>query len=88
MMCLRRSMFRWPGFGGIRIHVFSSYISTGWSWTSQILSHITGGWSGEGFRRIDTWIVDDLLWNVVMAVESIVLAFMLGCYFVFCGCTL
>ncbi|KAI3706897.1 hypothetical protein L6452_24953 [Arctium lappa] len=88
MCLLRRSIFRWPEFDANGIHIVSSYFTTAWSWTSHNLSQITAGWSSHGFRRLDIWIVDDLLWNVVMAVESLVLAFMLGCYFVFCGCTL
>ncbi|KAK1437420.1 hypothetical protein QVD17_03211 [Tagetes erecta] len=70
-------------FGGmIGVHIITSYLSSGWRWTSHNLSQMTTG------RRLDTWIVDDILWNVVMAVESIVLASMLACYFIFCGCTL
>ncbi|CAH1451282.1 unnamed protein product [Lactuca virosa] len=84
-MCLLRSIFRRLEFDGNGINIVSSYVTTGWSWTSQNLSQIT---TGESFRRLDTWIVDEVLWNVIMAVESLVLALMLGCYFVFCGCTL
>ncbi|KVH90223.1 hypothetical protein Ccrd_007791 [Cynara cardunculus var. scolymus] len=71
-MCLRRSILRWPDFDANGIHIVSSYFTTGWTWTSHNLSQITTGWSTQGFRRLDIWIVDDLLWNLVMAVESLV----------------
>ncbi|GKE08606.1 hypothetical protein Tco_1412157 [Tanacetum coccineum] len=82
------SFFRLPDFDVNRIDIVSSYVSSGWSWTSQSFSQITTGWSGQSLRGLDTWIVDELLWNVVVVVESVVLTFMLGCYFIFCGCTL
>ncbi|KMT14197.1 hypothetical protein BVRB_4g080140 [Beta vulgaris subsp. vulgaris] len=52
----------------------SSYRS--WSWDPQNLLRWSGSFS----------IVDDLLWSVVTALESVVLVSMLGFFFLFCGC--
>ncbi|KAK7278028.1 hypothetical protein RJT34_23049 [Clitoria ternatea] len=55
-------------------------------------SYITPRWSP---RRLLRWsglmsvsIVDDLVWRVVTAFESVALVSMLCFFFLFCGCTI
>ncbi|KAG2695824.1 hypothetical protein I3843_07G030600 [Carya illinoinensis] len=68
----RSSVSRWPG-------LFSSYLTPSlglvgrrrWSWRDLSLS----------------WIVDDVMWGMITAFESVALVSMLCFFFVFCGCT-
>ncbi|CAO2837614.1 unnamed protein product [Amaranthus hypochondriacus] len=69
---------RWLGNG-------ISYITpTTWS----AISYRTWSWDPQSLLRwsSDFSIVDDLLWSVVTALESVVLLSMLGFFFLFCGC--
>jgi hypothetical protein len=38
--------------------------------------------------ELDFSILDDVMWSVIMAFESVALVAMMGFFFLFCGCTL
>ncbi|KAI4338566.1 hypothetical protein MLD38_023610 [Melastoma candidum] len=75
---------RWPGFG------LSLPISSLFRWPGLDFSYLSaGGWNLPNFRiGLLDFVVDDVLWAVITVLESLVLAAMLCCFFVFCGCTL
>ncbi|XP_061361408.1 uncharacterized protein LOC133305263 [Gastrolobium bilobum] len=61
-------------------------------WSETVASYITPRWSP---RRLIRWsglmsmsIVDELVWGVVTAFESVALVSMLCFFFLFCGCTI
>ncbi|KAL4286918.1 hypothetical protein HN51_027867 [Arachis hypogaea] len=61
-------------------------------WPEAVASYITPAWSP---RRLIRWsgvvglsIVDDVVWGVVTAFESVALVSMLCFFFLFCGCTI
>ncbi|EYU33051.1 hypothetical protein ABFS82_07G003300 [Erythranthe guttata] len=69
------SAFRWPEF----------HLSTILRWPEFDFSYLfNGAWI---FRWFDI-SVDDVLWNLTYVFESLALATMLCCFFLFCGCTL
>ncbi|TYJ17730.1 hypothetical protein E1A91_A09G073100v1, partial [Gossypium mustelinum] len=51
------------------------------------LSYLTSGWSLQSLRWVVFSIVDDVLWTVVTAFESLALVTTLCFFFLFCGCT-
>ncbi|TKY52316.1 hypothetical protein E2542_SST23836 [Spatholobus suberectus] len=62
------------------------------AWPETLASYISPWWSP---RRLLRWsglmsvsIVDELLWGVVTAFESVALVSMLCFFFLFCGCTI
>ncbi|KAG4983351.1 hypothetical protein JHK82_028188 [Glycine max] len=76
------STFRWPMWE----------LSTVSSWPGTLASYISPRWSP---RRLLRWsgmmsvsIVDELVWRVVTAFESVALVSMLCFFFLFCGCTI
>ncbi|GFP87942.1 hypothetical protein PHJA_000937900 [Phtheirospermum japonicum] len=74
---LPTSIFRWP-------RLFASYLTPP-SWTGVTLRTLEPGrWAPR------LWLpdVDDVVWSVVSAVESVALVSFLCFFFVFCGCTL
>ncbi|KAH7865131.1 hypothetical protein Vadar_002625 [Vaccinium darrowii] len=71
------SIFRWPG------RLVSSYLTPP-SW-SHGLSVFSPRWSPHNL--INSSIVDDVVWSLVTAVESVALVSMLCFFYVFCGCT-
>ncbi|OIW07083.1 hypothetical protein TanjilG_02717 [Lupinus angustifolius] len=61
-------------------------------WPGMVASYITPRWSP---RRLLRWsglmsisIVDELVWSIVTAFESVALVSMLCFFFLFCGCTI
>ncbi|CAL0316546.1 unnamed protein product [Lupinus luteus] len=61
-------------------------------WPETVASYITPRWSP---RRLFRWsgimsvsIVDELIWRIVTAFESVALVSMLCFFFLFCGCTI
>ncbi|KAL7157636.1 hypothetical protein ABFS83_02G090700 [Erythranthe nasuta] len=73
---LSASLFRWPP-------LFASYLTPPpiWSWSSTL---DPGRWAPH--LRLPE--VDDVIWSVVSAVESVALVSFLCFFFVFCGCTI
>ncbi|KAF3957092.1 hypothetical protein CMV_017854 [Castanea mollissima] len=68
----RSSILRWSG-------LFSSYLAPR-NWAPR---------GGIGVRNLLSWnIVDDVVWSLVTAFESVALVSLLGFFFLFCGCTL
>ncbi|CAL1397481.1 unnamed protein product [Linum trigynum] len=86
-MCrwLYRSYFRWPELGlslplsSLRWPEFDfAYLRTGtWWW-----------WSQPSPLRWLEFSIDEILWSLATAVESVALVSMLCYFFLFCGCTL
>ncbi|XP_039155296.1 uncharacterized protein LOC120286822 [Eucalyptus grandis] len=77
---LRSSIFRWP-------QLVSSYF------TAARRVGGGGGGLGWGFLRwpelgLGFSILDDVVWSLVMAFESVALVSMLCFFFLFCGCTI
>ncbi|XAR49251.1 hypothetical protein NMG60_11032378 [Bertholletia excelsa] len=75
-------IFRWPRllsslFTPSRFHSFSG-LSPRWG-----PQNILAWWPDLNFS-----IVDDVVWSVVTAVESVALVSMLCFFYVFCGCTI
>lgn len=76
---LRSSIFRWP-------QLLSSYFGA----TRRV---VVGGGGGWGFLRwpelgLGFSILDDVVWSLVTAFESVALVSMLCFFFLFCGCTI
>ncbi|KAJ9180351.1 hypothetical protein P3X46_008609 [Hevea brasiliensis] len=70
------SMFRWPQFMSF------SYLSLRWA---PVLN-----WDAQMFLRwpeLDFTILDDVVWSLITAFESVALVSMLCFFFLFCGCT-
>lgn len=74
----RSTIFRWPDF-------VSSYLSP--RWDQRLVS--------SNWGRLLRWrpalslsIVDDVVWSLITAFESVALVSMLGFFFLFCGCTI
>ncbi|KAL4379268.1 hypothetical protein GQ457_02G036980 [Hibiscus cannabinus] len=44
-------------------------------------------WASMGLPQLSFSIVDDVVWSVVTAFESVALVSMLCFFFLFCGCT-
>ncbi|KAL8540951.1 hypothetical protein ACS0TY_002282 [Phlomoides rotata] len=74
---LPTSFFRWPS-------LFASYLTP----PSPIWSSSFGLMPGRWAPRVRLPTVDDVVWSVVSAVESLALVSFLCFFFVFCGCTL
>ncbi|KAL2325604.1 hypothetical protein Fmac_024662 [Flemingia macrophylla] len=62
------------------------------TWPETVASYVSPRWSP---RRLLRWsgmmsvsIVDEFLWGVVTAFESLALVSMLCFFFLFCGCTI
>ncbi|KAK7356169.1 hypothetical protein VNO80_15435 [Phaseolus coccineus] len=76
------STFRWPMWE----------LSTVSSWSGTLASYITPRWSPVRLLRwsgmMSVSIVDDVVWRVVTAFESVALVSMLCFFFLFCGCTI
>ncbi|XP_051144363.1 uncharacterized protein LOC127260594 [Andrographis paniculata] len=73
---LPTSFFRWP-------RLFASYVTPP-SWrSSPSLSLEPWRWAA----RLRIPDMDDVVWSIVYAVESIALGSFLCFFFVFCGCT-
>ncbi|KAG8648322.1 hypothetical protein MANES_09G177901v8 [Manihot esculenta] len=73
------SIFRWMQF------MSSSYSSTWWAPRGVLVN-----WDSQWFLRwsaLDFSIVDDVVWSLITAFESVALVSMLCFFFVFCGCT-
>ncbi|KAI4301693.1 hypothetical protein L6164_034944 [Bauhinia variegata] len=66
------SVMRWPG-------MVASYITPARSFNWSLRR-----WAG----LMDVSIVDELVWRVVTAFESVALVSMLCFFFLFCGCTI
>ncbi|KAE9589551.1 hypothetical protein Lalb_Chr21g0310201 [Lupinus albus] len=61
-------------------------------WPGMVASYITPRWSP---RRLLRWsglmsvsVIDELVWSIVTAFESVALVSMLCFFFLFCGCTI
>ncbi|KAF4347242.1 hypothetical protein F8388_009885 [Cannabis sativa] len=73
---------------------WSAFRSTIFRWPDSMASRwdLLGGNSNRQWQLLRGWdaltIVDDVVWKVIMAVESVALASMLCFFFLFCGCTL
>jgi len=67
-------------------------LSTVWSWPGTLASYITPRWSPVRLLRwsgmMTVSIVDEVVWRVVTAFESVALVSMLCFFFLFCGCTI
>ncbi|KAJ9186015.1 hypothetical protein P3X46_005573 [Hevea brasiliensis] len=73
------SIIRWPQF------MSSSFLSTRWAPRGVLMS-----WDPQWFLRwpdLDFSIVDDVVWSLITAFESVALVSMLCFFFLFCGCT-
>ncbi|KAG7030114.1 hypothetical protein SDJN02_08461, partial [Cucurbita argyrosperma subsp. argyrosperma] len=62
-------------------------------WSDVLASLFSWNWSFAWFRRwphghLSLPIVDDLVWSVTTAFESVALVSMIGFFFVFYGCNL
>ncbi|KAL6994836.1 hypothetical protein U1Q18_042030 [Sarracenia purpurea var. burkii] len=67
------SIFRWP-------RLLSSYFPPTWPPSVRL--------SDFSQNLINSSIVDDVIWSLISAVESVALVSSLCFYFVFCGCTI
>ncbi|KAG6437442.1 hypothetical protein SASPL_102359 [Salvia splendens] len=72
---LPTSLFRWP-------RLLTSYLTPPPRWSSSIASLTLIS------ARIRLPDVDDVVWSVISAMESVALVSFLCFFFVFCGCTL
>ncbi|KAK8468011.1 hypothetical protein PHAVU_007G202400 [Phaseolus vulgaris] len=67
-------------------------LSTVSSWPGTLASYITPQWSPMRLLRwsgtMSVSIVDEVVWRVVTALESVALVSMLCFFFLFCGCTI
>ncbi|XP_038890638.1 uncharacterized protein LOC120080142 [Benincasa hispida] len=81
-----RSAFSWTEFEfSLRSSIFR--------WTDVLSSLFSWNWSSAWFRRwprglLNIPIVDELIWSVTTAFESVALVSMIGFFFVFYGCNL
>ncbi|KAF5946879.1 hypothetical protein ACSBR2_003903 [Camellia fascicularis] len=70
------SIFRWPT-------LLSSYFTPSWAHSLDL-----SGLSPLAWRpNLNFSIVDDVVWSLITAVESVALVSMFCFFFVFCGCT-
>lgn len=70
------SILRWPA------RLVSSYLTPPLRWSHGLSAP---RWSPHNL--INSSIVDDVVWSLVTAVESVALVSMLCFFYVFCGCT-
>ncbi|PIN17620.1 hypothetical protein CDL12_09721 [Handroanthus impetiginosus] len=78
---LPTSFFRWP-------RLFASYLTPP-SWRSSSFRLTVGTLEpGRWAPRLQLPDIDDVVWSVVSAVESVALVSFLCFFFVFCGCTI
>lgn len=72
------SMFRWPELG--LANLTGSFLD---------FSGLIPSWRWAGLRwpGLDFSVVDDVLWSLVTAFESVALVAMLCFFFLCCGCT-
>ncbi|KDP23373.1 hypothetical protein JCGZ_23207 [Jatropha curcas] len=76
---LRSSIFRWPAQ-----LMSSSYLSPRWTPIGVL------NWDPQRFLRwpeLNFSIIDDVMWSLITAFESVALVSMLCFFFLFCGCT-
>lgn len=78
---LPTSFFRWP-------RLFASYLTPPNRWSGSLSLALSSLEPGRWAPRIRLPDVDDIVWSVVSAVESVALVSFLCFFFVFCGCTL
>ncbi|KAL7082166.1 hypothetical protein ACP275_14G082500 [Erythranthe tilingii] len=78
---LPTSFFRWP-------RLFTSYLTPPPRWSSSLSLALGSLDPGRWAPRIPLPDVDDVVWSVVSAVESVAIVSFLCFFFVFCGCTL
>ncbi|CAN1281696.1 hypothetical protein LINPERPRIM_LOCUS17821 [Linum perenne] len=71
------SYFRWPELG-------ISLPTSSFRWPDLDFSW---RWSQPSLRWLE-FSIDEVLWSLVTAVESVALVTMLCYFFIFCGCTL
>ncbi|EXB47150.1 hypothetical protein L484_003986 [Morus notabilis] len=71
----RSTIFQWPD--SIAAYLLPEGIS---NWDRQ--------WLLRGWESLTLSIVDDVVWTVITAFESVALASMLCFFFLFCGCTI
>ncbi|CAI0551783.1 unnamed protein product [Linum tenue] len=67
---------RWPGF------ITASYLTPRW------VRRGVQNWGPQRWSELGVSIVDELVWSLVSAVESVALVSMLCFFFLFCGCTI
>ncbi|CAA0827269.1 Unknown protein [Striga hermonthica] len=80
-LSLPTSFFRWP-------RLFASYLTPS-AWGDGLLGvPLSTIEPGRWAPRLHLPDVDDVVWSVVSAVESVVLVSFLCFFFVLCGCTL
>ncbi|PSS00239.1 Histone-lysine N-methyltransferase [Actinidia chinensis var. chinensis] len=72
------SISRWP-------RLLSSYLTPIWPHSLGI-SVFSPSWAPQNL--LHSSIVDDVVWSLITAVESVALVSMLCFFFVFCGCTI
>ncbi|XXG80537.1 hypothetical protein AAC387_Pa09g1381 [Persea americana] len=68
----------------------------GISWSSSIFRWLDFDFCGLypncallfRWSDMEVWIVDSVLWTVVMVLESLALVAMLCFFFIFCGCSI
>ncbi|KAE8010345.1 hypothetical protein FH972_006721 [Carpinus fangiana] len=74
------SAFRWLDLECV-ISLGRSSVSR---WPSFVSSHL----APRGLLMSFSWIVDDVVWGLISAFESVALVSMLCFFFLFCGCTI
>ncbi|KAH6819027.1 hypothetical protein C2S51_002630 [Perilla frutescens var. frutescens] len=81
-MSWRTSNFQWPDSG---FPIPASFFR----WPRLFASYLTPpSWSSSLGLNLSLPDIDDVVWSVVSAVESVALVSFLCFFFVFCGCTI
>ncbi|GLT72383.1 hypothetical protein SLA2020_443220 [Shorea laevis] len=78
------SAFRWLDLECV-ISLGRSSVSR---WPSFVSSYLSPRWATRSLLMSFSWIVDDVVWGLISAFESVALVSMLCFFFLFCGCTI